>query len=826
MKRFSRSTTLAALAAFSVVACFGAERAPDQASEAPRTATRLVILKVDGLNADLLYRTMAQTDPKTGKSKLPWFSHIFAEDGIIFDNFFTRGISLSTPSWSMLDTGVHTVIHGNVEFDRYTGRVYDYLNFFPFVDNYIWLTQVDMPGVEVLDAAGIPMLSDRYPYSEQFQGIQLFQRGLRWTTLGYGLEHRVSKDWVLSVLEQPQAGFGLAEGLNEQTITEMLDRIQGNHAFYLDYFSGDFDHVSHATSSPEILYQELQKLDVLAGRIWTAIQGSSLAERTLFVVVSDHGMNTTPGIYSQGFNLPDLFNSAAGGAHHVVTDRYQLDQFKLRGMDPMVSRVINPSKASFYLANEAEQYPTAWLDLDGNERAAVQLRNSDLNRIQILLQQLKRTDLTAPVRQAAARELEKTINRHRAEWTDMESSLQAEINALGAAIEARKQLLGKIPKDPRKWPAADKEVGADKTTRREMAEAVSWATEKKAYQNYLDHIQALLDLKPDSKHPLNTNISQLMPALALGDQNSVFDLQNYVAGPGPKGLVLGADGDLDEARSFRHVNYFPLLVSQRVRNVPQRALSSRPIDFLAVGLPASSLPSSLTEETPPPEFGIWLYGDNEHQLLELVRNTKDLEEIRLIPIKHLSQAQDGKVTYEPGEWMDGLPFHLVEDKALRTPEGVEAGKWLLEWHSEDDWLEATFACHYTNGVVGITEELLPMTDAMPKRESMTPLLQQLELRRRELVQTDFHIFASDHWNFNARNFNPGGNHGSFLRQSTHSVWMMTGAGLASGIHYTDPADSLNFGSTVMQYAGKVAPMPKRVLQLPTRSPGSAIPTDE
>ena len=173
------------MAAFALAACLGAETAPqDKASEAASTATRLIILKVDGLNADILYRTMAQTDPKTGKSKLPWFSHIFAEDGIIFDNFFTRGISLSTPSWDMLDTGVHAVIHGNVEFDRYTGRVYDYLNFFPFVYNYIWLTQVDMPGVSVLDAAGIPMLMDRFSYDQQFQGIQLFQRGLRWTTLG------------------------------------------------------------------------------------------------------------------------------------------------------------------------------------------------------------------------------------------------------------------------------------------------------------------------------------------------------------------------------------------------------------------------------------------------------------------------------------------------------------------------------------------------------------------------------------------------------------------------------------------------------------------
>lgn len=119
------------------------------------------------------------------------------------------------------------------------------------------------------------------------------------------------------------------------------------------------------------------------------------------------------------------------------------------------------------------------------------------------------------------------------------------------------------------------------------------------------------------------------------------------------------------------------------------------------------------------------------------------------------------MTYETAEWTDSVPFHLVEDPALRLPEGAGVKAWLSQWHSEDEWMRATYTCRYTNAVVGITEELYPMKDALPKRPSMTPLLGQLELRRRELVQADFHIFASDHWNFNARNFNPGGNHGGF-----------------------------------------------------------------
>src|SRR6266550_8037323 len=43
---------------------------------------------------------------------------------------------------------------------------------------------------------------------------------------------------------------------------------------------------------------------------------------------------------------------------------------------------------------------------------------------------------------------------------------------------------------------------------------------------------------------------------------------------------------------------------------------------------------------------------------------------------------------------------------------------------------------------------------------------------RDRLRTDLLIFANDHWNFNVRGFNPGGNHGSLMGASTHSVLMM------------------------------------------------------
>ncbi len=121
---------------------------------------------------------------------------------------------------------------------------------------------------------------------------------------------------------------------------------------------------------------------------------------------------------------------------------------------------------------------------------------------------------------------------------------------------------------------------------------------------------------------------------------------------------------------------------------------------------------------------------------------------------------------------------------------------MSEWHSEEEWFAAIHKTRYSNGVIGVIEEMSPVGDNVPGRAGIEPVMLRYERRRRELVQADLHIFAADHWNFNSRFPNPGGNHGSFLRISTHSVWMMAGAGVKPG-HIEEPVDSLAFARTVL-----------------------------
>ncbi|MBV8866613.1 MAG: alkaline phosphatase family protein, partial [Acidobacteriaceae bacterium] len=583
----------------------------------------------------------------------------------------------------------------------------------------------------------------------------------------------------------------------------VLERgLRASDLLYLDFFTGDADHEGHATSAPTAMFHVLQELDAVLGQVWKAVQEGPLAPQTLLVVVSDHGMNNVPGILSQTFSLPDFFNSPAGGAHHVITDREQLSDYKLRGINPLVHRVVTPSTSSFYLKDQAARYPTAWLDIDGNERTAVHLRNSDLNKVHILLLQSARADLSPVVRKAAAQCMIATVDRHRTGWSRTAADLAIEISALDAAISERKQLLRSLAG---RLTSEQREEGEDKAHKRLRREMNEWDSEATAYRTYLTRLRALLAFRPDDTRRFSRNIAELVPEMALGDHNNVADLEHYVVGPSPAGLVVGKDGRLDQARSFQYVNYFPLLLHQHALNNPQPQLSSNPIDFTAMALPDGSYYADATA----PQHGYWLYGGEDRQLVILQDAAGRLS---LKPACNLLQDENGRVKWTAQGWRSELPLSLFEDPNLDVPAPEDRGKWLSDWHSEGEWLAAIHKCRYSNGVIGITEELSPVAANVPGPPGINPVLLRFEKRRRELVQADFHVFAADHWNFNVRFPNPGGNHGGFLRMSTHSVWMMAGAGLPAR-QIDQPYDSLNFASTILNLLGRTPPMPDRVVDL-------------
>jgi hypothetical protein len=742
-------------------------------------------------------------DPRTGNSELPWINHIFYERGTRLANFYVRGISLSGPSWSLLETGQHMEIRGNVEFDRYTLHAYDYLNLLPFYIKGIAGSQVDMPAVEVLDSIGVPMMVDTYPHQEQYRGISVYQRGARFMTFPNGLQNRFKRA-PKELFDEWTMGLELRSIVADELVKELIAHLNDPNIRYLDLLLSDYDHRAHSNGDRLSQLQVLKQLDTVIGDIWTAIQKSPGAEGTVLSIVSDHGMNTDEQVYSQGYNLVKFLGSAAGGGHHVVTKRRLLLNYSLKSIVPFYYHITTSSRDSYYLKGQSEEYPTAALDFDGNERAALHLRDSDLNLLQLILQQLVRKDLNAPLRRALTGAFFSTLDRRRSEWQGKLDQLTAELGALRRSIEKQEQLW---KQQPQKFTKEEAAAGRDNEVRRIYAQLRHWKEQETGYSAYAQALVNLLALRRDNFNPLSLRVEDIISQQAMGEHNSIHQLQNYVIGVAPTGFSLNADGSLDLSRSLVRLNYFPLLQGLSVRNNVQAAVSHYPVDFLAVKIPANLLRPFFSDVENVSDDAVWIYGGPEQQALIFAREDAGVQLSFLYrPIKKLAQDADGRIRLEPAAWQPGLPLHIFEDPAFAIP-AAEREEWLGKWHTDLEWLRAVHKTQYSNGVIGLYETLSrhPI-EPDPQLTGDALLLRRLAQRQRELAETDLLLVANNHWNFDVRGFNPGGNHGSFLRVSTHSTWMLEGGertGIPRGLVVDEPYDSLSFVPTWLALTGKL-----------------------
>jgi Type I phosphodiesterase / nucleotide pyrophosphatase len=767
---------------------------------------RLVVFKVDALPDDTVDHFVHERDPLTGKSQLPWIDYVFYKRGTRIANFYVRGMSLSTPSWSLLETGQHLQLKGNVEFDRYTLESYDYLNFFPFLLQGARRTRVDTPGVEVLDSVGVPLLIDAYPYNERYLGFSLYQRGTRFGTFANGfLAHfnrapkEIFDEWTMGI----ELGGTPVEGM----LKELIDRLNNPDIRYLSLMVQDFDHTAHHNGDRESQLAALKRIDAVVGCIWTAIQKSPLAEETALVIVSDHGMNSDERVLSQGYNLVRFLGSSVGGGHHVVTQRRLLLDYSIRGVDPFIPLITTSSRDSYYLKGEGDRYPTALLDFDGNERASIHLRDDDLNVLHILLRQLQRKDLVPQMRRALTEAFFSTIDRRRDEWQIKLNGLNEELGALRRGIDKQRDLWKAQPK---KFTKADEQSGRDDEVRRIFSQLDRWIGQERDYSEYARTLSNLLALRESDFQPARVRLEDVIPRRSMGERNNVHQLQNYLVGVSPNGLAIKQDGSLDIDKSFVRIDYFALLHGIGVRNNVQSGISNRPIDMIATRIPSRLVRRSLSESEELAPDAIWVYAGADRQALIVAReNGIDQVSLRFQSIKHLEADAAGHIHFELTRWQSGLPLKIFEDPRLAIP-GGDRETWLSQWHTDTEWLEALHRTQYSNALIGLYEELArhwPEGDTADGSLSEDArLMRRFVRRRRELIEADMLLVANNHWNFDVRGFNPGGNHGSFFRISTHSAWMMAGGertGIPRGLVVEEPYDSLSFVPTLLVLTGRL-----------------------
>jgi hypothetical protein len=766
---------------------------------------RLVIIKCDGLPFDLVDRLVKQYDPQSGKSQLPWIDHIFYQRGARLSNFYVRGMSLSAPSWSLLETGQHLQIKGNVEYDRYTLHTYDYLNFLPLYVGGIVGARVDMRAIEVLDSLGLPVLSDAYAHNERYLSYSLFLRNPRYSTLQGGLQNRFMKS-PKELFDEWTMGFDTRSIVTDQLVRELTTKLNDPKIRYLDLFLADFDHVGHHNNDLQSHLYVLKQMDAIIGQVWTSIQKSPLADETALVVVSDHGFNTDERVYSQGYNLVKLLGSRNGGGHHVVTKRRLMLDYSIKGINPLVPLITTTTPDTYYLKGESTTYPTAMLDFDGNERASVHLRDSDFNVLHILLQALQRGKMSVEIRKAVEKEFFSVIDKRRAEWENKLKDLQNELVALDRAIVEQRKLWQAQPK---KFSKKQQDAGLDDAAKRIYVQLDRWQHEQRTYGEYALALKNLLSLSSEAFEPENVKLAAVIPKTAMAERNSIHELQNYVAGVGPDGFVLNSDGSLNVEKSFVRIDYFSLLHGVTVRNNVQRGITNRPIDLIATRL-SRKLVVSLIEDRDINEDVIWVSaGANRQALLLSRRNEQGELSLKYVPISNLTQDASGRVQFKTISWQAGLPLQIFEDPKLVFA-GTDRTAWLSEWHTDYEWLAALHKTQYSNGLVGLHEELsrhynekLASNSNLSEQER---LMRDFARRKRELVEADMLIVANNHWNFDVRGFNPGGNHGSFFRIATHSVFMLAGGtktSLPQGMNVDAPYDSMSFVPTLLAITGNL-----------------------
>jgi hypothetical protein len=768
---------------------------------------RVVVVQCDGLPYDLVDRFVRERDPRTGKSELPWIDYIFYQRGTRLANFYVRGMSLSSPSWSLIETGQHLQIKGNVEFDRYTLQTYDYLNFLPFYIHATTGTRVDMQGVEVLDSLGVPLLTDAYPHDERHANFSLFQRGPRYTTFGGALENRFKKAPRELFDEWTMEGLGLRDSVPQQVTRELIESLSNPRLRYLELVTTDFDHVAHHNNDRDSHLFVLKELDSMLGRIWVEIQKTPLASETALVVVSDHGFNTDERVYSQGYNLVKLLGSVEGGGHHVITKRRLMADYAIKGVNPFVQSITTTTRDSYYLKGQSKDYPTAMLDFDGNERASIQLRDSDLNVLQIILQLLQHNDRAAPMRTALTNEFFKTLDGRRSEWQQKLDDLNEELAALRRKIERQRELCAAQPK---KFTKAEDDAGLNDEAKRVCVWLDIWIGQAEGYGEYGRILGNLLALQKGSFNPAKLKIEDVIARRAMGEHNTVYRLQNYVTGIAPGGLVQKSDSSLDVEKSFVHINYFSLLHSLTVRNNVQTEVSNRPVDLTAIRLSSELVKPFITDIGITSDV-IWISAGTEQQALILAREDAWGQlSFRYIPIKNLTQDANGRLRFEFSSWHAGLPLQILEDPKLKTPT-PDREAWLSEWHTDLEWLHALHQTHYSNGLIGLHEQLARHTVGRlaldePGISADERLLRELLRNQRENIEADMLVVANDHWNFDVRGFNPGGNHGSFFRISTHSTFMLAGGdstAIPRAMVVEEPYDNLSFVPTVLALTGNL-----------------------
>lgn len=231
--------------------------------------------------------------------------------------------------------------------------------------------------------------------------------------------------------------------------------------------------------------------------------------------------------------------------------------------------------------------------------------------------------------------------------------------------------------------------------------------------------------------------------------NTLYELEHYGLGPNRKSVNL-----IQEL----------LNINLEARNTFPGKIDPHPVDLIFVKISENLL--------------YVIRQGGAQALIEIERDGKDLR-CRYKPVENVSQDISGKLTYT--ETLAQDPFGYLKDPGFHAP---DAAKFIQEFHTSREWLDATYGTAYPDAIPAIAHALSWKPELAALAKSQDP---------------DLWLSAAHGWNFRFEKIN-GADHGAILRDSMRCTLMISGPHIRAGIDST-PHRIIDVTPTLLELVG-------------------------
>ena len=807
---------------------------------------RLVLIKVDGLPPDLLAalsvperedywqrlpyapdlrRALRFYQEETGRSiVLPNIRHYFFEEGVYVENVYSETLTLSPCSWAVIDTGQPSVIKGHATFSRDTCHLRYHLDGIRDTLDAIRRGDSKTAALWNLDQIGVSLMSDGFDPDRVWSGPQIYRR-----TANKALLLESGKRWLhnnetgvpgiaRSHLSRLVTGIDYTEFVQElsgfMTVRRLLQKdLLGEERY--DYLSPVFtliDHQQHVDPHPVNLIHWSVKLDREVGRIFQAVERSSRKSETIVAMVSDHGSEIQPGKTAFSFPITKAFRRPLFGGHTVKTllteNAWNAVSVPVLGLDsPRLYE--GPDSPYGENANGEEGYVTCYIDNFGNGRAAVNLRNDDLNRLHLILLEMKRSKPDIERWHLLTSMLQKNLEKAR-RWLEPDLALFKDYHE--GARDLASNLLTKTDKH-----ALDVAWRLQEEIERD-APQIAGLELLLGLQFGNDEREGGLELERLARSDFE--ISALIPKGFLGHPNQVHQLSGY---------TLGLDEDLrwvtstvDEKGRTLPMNYYRILSNFEAANAPVNG-DHNPYDLIVTRLPIQHVAGALQDIA-----GIQVSERGLHNVVWVKSTARDRHDrggealivedgdrwIQYVPVAGLEQAHDLSFRFSLSSGTD--PLGLLARRGVKAPGHISPLEWVRQFRSREDWLAATYQTEYGTAVCMLLDITDNPTDAFidsPEFQSYLTHFSSPGLKARYLrglkrkyanQQPDFLTWADELWNFNSNTRTSGGSHSGLrpiVARTAFLAWGGPGTRLGRGKTVSRVVTTLDVVPTLFRAMG-------------------------